>query len=78
MQNFNYHTHTYRCRHADYSMSDEDYVKELIKKGFKRIAFTDHMPDKEGIDSRTYMRMDYSEKEGYLNIYQVEKNIYLI
>lgn len=67
MQNFNYHTHTYRCRHADYSMSDEDYVKELIKKGFKRIAFTDHMPDKEGIDSRTYMRMDYSEKEGYLN-----------
>ena len=53
MQNFNYHTHTYRCGHADDTMSDEDFVKELIKKGFKKIAFTDHCPDKEGIDKRT-------------------------
>lgn len=67
MQNFNYHTHTYRCRHADYNMSDEDYVKALLSKGFKKIAFTDHAPDKDGIDKRTYMRMDYSEKEEYLN-----------
>ncbi len=67
MQNFNYHTHTYRCRHADYSMTDEDYVKEFINKGFKKIAFTDHMPDRDHIDNRTYMRMDYSEEEEYLN-----------
>jgi len=67
MQNFNYHTHTYRCGHADYNMSDEDYVKELIKKGFKKIAFTDHAPDKEGIDKRSYMRMKYSEKNEYLD-----------
>ena len=62
MQNFNYHTHTYRCGHADDNMSDEDFVKELINKGFKKIAFTDHAPNKDGIDDRRCMRMAYSEK----------------
>ena len=28
MQNFNYHTHTYRCGHADDNMMDEDFVKK--------------------------------------------------
>ena len=60
MQNINYHTHTYRCGHADYSMKDEDYVKEFINKGFKKIAFTDHCPQKIRIDMRSSMRMDYS------------------
>jgi len=65
MQKFNYHTHTYRCGHADYSMKDEDYVKEFIKKGFKKICFTDHCPQKNKIDTRSNMRMDYKEKEEY-------------
>lgn len=67
IQDFNYHTHTYRCGHADYSMSDEDFVKELIKQGFKKIAFTDHAPQKEVIDKRKNMRMDYSQKDEYLD-----------
>lgn len=66
MQEFNYHTHTRRCNHADDYMKDEDYVKEFIAKGFKKIAFTDHCPQKEKIDYRKNMRMDYSEKEEYL------------
>ena len=65
MQNFNYHTHTYRCGHAQDDFSDEDYVLEFIKMGFKKICFTDHMPEKIRIDKRSNMRMDYSEKEGY-------------
>ena len=76
MQNFNYHTHTYRCGHADYNMSDEDYVKELIKKEFKKIAFTDHAPQKEVIDTRSNMRMDYSEKDGYLTSIKSLKDKY--
>ena len=67
MQNFNYHTHTYRCRHADDTMSDEDYVKELIDKGFKKIAFTDHIPTNDDIDNARYMRMRYDEKDEYLD-----------
>lgn len=46
MQKFNYHSHTYRCGHADFNMEDEDYIKEYIKMGFKKMAFTDHCPQK--------------------------------
>lgn len=66
MQKFNYHQHTYRCRHADIDMQDEDYIQEYIKMGFKKIAFTDHCPQKNKIDKRTHMRMDYLEKDEYL------------
>ncbi|MBQ9854046.1 MAG: histidinol-phosphatase [Bacilli bacterium] len=66
MQKFNYHTHTYRCGHADDNMMDEEYVKEFIDKGFKKIAFTDHSPEKETIDKRQRMRMDYSQINEYL------------
>lgn len=65
MQKFNYHTHTYRCGHSDQSMSDEDYVKEFIEKGFKKIAFTDHCPQKNKIDLRNRMRMDYEDRLEY-------------
>ena len=67
MQNFNYHTHTYRCGHADPELTDEDYILEFIKMGFKKICFTDHSPEKNKIDKRTNMRMDYSQKEDYIN-----------
>ena len=67
VQKFNYHTHTYRCGHADDTMKDEDFVKELINKGFKKMAFTDHNPIKEDFYDKRYMRMDYSEKDDYLN-----------
>ena len=42
MQKFNYHTHTYRCGHADNNMSDEDLLKyaEYIK-----IAMENKIPD---------------------------------
>jgi len=67
MQNFNYHSHTYRCKHAQKDFSDEEYVLEHIKKGFKTMAFTDHCPEKEVIDTRPHMRMDYSQKDEYIN-----------
>lgn len=67
MQKFNYHTHTYRCGHADSSLSDEDYVKLFIEKGFKKIAFTDHCPHKNKFEPLKNIRMDYSLKEDYYN-----------
>lgn len=67
MQKFNYHTHTRRCGHADNNITDEDFVKLFIQKGFTKIAFTDHCPEKEEIDHRKNMRMKYSEKDEYLN-----------
>lgn len=66
MQRFNYHTHTYRCGHAQKGITDEELVKDFIEKGFTTIAFTDHCPQKEIIDTRDNMRMHYSQKEEYL------------
>lgn len=76
MQKFNYHTHTYRCGHADNNMMDAEYVKEFIKKGFKKIAFTDHCPEKQIIDKRSNMRMKYSQIEEYLGSIKFLKNKY--
>ncbi len=66
MQKFNYHSHTYRCGHADFNMEDEDYIKEYIKMGFKKIAFTCHCPQKNEIDKRPNIRMKYEERKEYL------------
>jgi histidinol-phosphatase (PHP family) len=76
MQEFNYHSHTYRCKHAEQDYSDEEYVKDYIKMGFKRIAFTDHVPEKRRIDKRTKMRMAYSEKDEYYESIQKLKEKY--
>lgn len=66
MQRFNYHSHTYRCGHADLDMSDEEYVQEYIKMGFRKVAFTDHCPEKNKIDKRDDMRMGYEQRKEYL------------
>ena len=66
MQKFNFHQHTYRCGHADNSMQDEDYIKEYLDMGFKKIAFTDHCPEKQKIDLMENIRMEYSQKNEYL------------
>lgn len=39
---YNFHTHTHRCRHA--SGREEDYVKRAIECGIKRMGFSDHIP----------------------------------
>lgn len=76
MQKFNYHSHTYRCGHADLDMKDEDYIKEYIKMGFEKIAFTDHCPEKNEIDRRKDIRMKYGQKDEYLNSINVLKEKY--
>lgn len=39
---YNFHTHTTRCRHA--SGSDEEYIKCAIEAGIKHLGFSDHAP----------------------------------
>lgn len=38
----NFHTHTYRCKHATGTV--EDYVKEAIRHGMTEIGISDHSP----------------------------------
>ena len=76
MQNFNFHSHTYRCGHADLDYTDEEYVQDYINMGFKKIAFTDHAPEKNKIDKRDKIRMEYSERTEYLNSIKALKEKY--
>ena len=39
---FNYHTHTTRCHHAQ--GEDREYVEAAIRKGLKTLGFSDHAP----------------------------------
>lgn len=62
MQNFNLHTHTYRCKHA--TGKEEELVLAAIDAGFKAFGFSEHLPfaDWEPMNSRILME----EMEDYL------------
>ena len=38
----NYHTHTWRCRHA--SGTEREYIENAIARGLKTLGFADHTP----------------------------------
>ena len=61
----NYHTHTWRCRHAD--GTEREYVERAIEGGLKILGFSDHSPYPfpEGYDSGMRMRLD--QVEGYVD-----------
>ncbi len=59
----NYHTHTYRCLHAN--GSDEEYVISAIKNGYKVLGFSDHMMV-PGVDNDVWTRGKFSEFPGYV------------
>lgn len=58
----NYHTHTYRCSHAE--GSDEQFVQAAIDAKLKLIGFSDHMPLPNNFESND--RMKFSEVDEYL------------
>ena len=60
----NFHTHTFRCRHAE--GSEREYIEEGIKSGLKTLGFSDHTPyffDKGYVSND---KMLPSELEGYV------------
>lgn len=60
---YNYHTHTFRCHHAE--GRDEEFVLNAIKAGYEEIGFSDHgaWPYKDFVSS---IRMTEDEIEGYV------------
>lgn len=62
LQKFNFHTHTYRCKHA---VKDEnDYIKAAIKNGFEVLGFSEHC----GFDDflNPIDRIDFDKMDDYL------------
>ena len=61
----NYHTHTIRCQHAE--GTEEEYIENAIKSGFKVLGFSDHAPMPYPAPLRSRIRMDMSELSDYVD-----------
>ena len=61
----NYHTHTFRCGHAE--GKERDYIEAAIRGGYKVLGFADHVPYpfQDGHESR--MRMPLGLTRGYFD-----------
>ena len=62
---FNYHTHTARCRHA--TGEDEEYVLTAIQNGIKHMGFSDHMPFLFPDGTESAYRVPMAEAWDYVN-----------
>ncbi len=62
--NYNFHTHTYRCGHAE--GTDEEYVLRAIECGIKHLGFSDHVPLKFSDGHESNYRCPTAEAEGYI------------
>ena len=71
-QTFNYHTHTYRCKHA-YG-TDEEYIEAAIKAGYKILGFSDHAPYRDYPSESSHM--DWEQLDEYLSTITTLKDKY--
>lgn len=63
--NYNYHTHTYYCRHA--LGTPEEYVKRAIERGIKYMGFSEHIPLKFSDGTQSAYRIAEEDVENYIN-----------
>ena len=61
----NYHTHTWRCRHAD--GTEREYVEAAIEAGLKILGFSDHTPQVYPGGYVCPVKMLPEELEGYVD-----------
>lgn len=61
--NYNYHTHTYRCRHA--SGTVEEYVKRAVDNGIEFMGFAEHFPLRFDDGSESGVRLPTNEIQDY-------------
>lgn len=61
--NYNYHTHTFRCNHAN--GTPEEYIQRAIENGIKYMGFSEHFPYicRDGFEAR--YRLPTAQVEEY-------------
>lgn len=74
MKLVNYHTHTIRCQHA--TGSEEEYIEEAIRLGFKTLGFADHTPWHYDTDFISGVRMHENELANYVSTLKDLKDKY--
>ncbi len=62
--NYNYHTHTPRCRHA--KGTPEEYVIRAIESGMEYFGFSDHLPFMFPQGYESYYRIPIAEAKEYV------------
>jgi len=62
--NYNYHTHTFRCHHAE--RTEREYIERAIEGGITKMGFSEHMPHDFPGDYRSYWRMDSCDVADYV------------
>ena len=65
-QNFNYHTHTYRSGHSDYT-SDEELVLAAKEMKISMLGFTEHIPNPPLLFPDEDKQMLFSETSEYIS-----------
>lgn len=60
---YNYHTHTYHCRHA--SGTPEEYIVRAIANGIQYMGFSDHIPFRFPDGYESFYRVPTSEITAY-------------
>lgn len=60
----NYHTHTYRCKHAQ--DTEREYIEAAIDMGLKTLGFADHVPTPYKTGFVSGIRMDMQQAEEYV------------
>lgn len=71
----NYHTHTYRCKHAG-QYADREYVEAALAAGMQTLGFADHTPQFFSGSYYSGFRMRPEEIPGYTNSIEVLKQEY--
>lgn len=71
----NYHTHTWRCRHA--SGTEREYIEAAITRGFKVLGFSDHVPVPNFPNGfKSGFRMDADQTADYIATLKELKRAY--
>lgn len=65
MIDYNYHTHTARCRHA--SGKEEEYILRAIDGGIKYMGFSDHVPFVFPDGYESYYRIEMENVQNYFD-----------
>ncbi len=72
--NYNYHTHTYRCRHA--TSTPEEYILRAIGGGIKNMGFSDHAPFVFPDGHESGFRVPMAQAAEYVNELRVLREKY--
>ncbi|MDL2232453.1 histidinol-phosphatase [Ruminococcaceae bacterium OttesenSCG-928-L11] len=67
----NYHSHTFRCKHAQGDVLD--YVLQASRSGIRRLGIADHTPLPD--DWSLGMRMSVEELPGYVDAFAMPRHI---